>query len=116
MDETVYKRSNTGKGIAKGTVPKQARLAFRNRSVKVQKRIVIGRSSECDIPLPSDPLVSRRHAVIELEAGTYSIKDLGSTNSTYVNNSPIRKNKPVTLYVGDVIRIGHTEFTVQGGG
>lgn len=114
MDETVYKRSNTGKGIARGSKPKQARLSFRNRSVKVQKRIVIGRSSDCDIPLPNDPLVSRRHAIIELENGTYSIKDLGSTNSTYVNNSPIQKNRQVTLYLGDVIRIGHTEFTVQG--
>jgi pSer/pThr/pTyr-binding forkhead associated (FHA) protein len=46
--------------------------------------LVIGRSRECDIPL-DDPNVSRRHAELRPEEGTYWIVDLDSTNGIEVN-------------------------------
>src|SRR5712692_6383670 len=49
---------------------------------------VIGRSADADIRLPSQ-VVSRHHAKIWCENGTYFIQDLGSSNGTLVNGKRI---------------------------
>lgn len=49
--------------------------------------VVIGRA-EADIRL-TDSEVSRRHAQIEFKAGTIVLRDLKSTNGTYVNEQRI---------------------------
>ena len=51
---------------------------------------VIGRTSECDIPLPSNN-VSRKHACVGFRNEEYHIKDLNSTNGVYVNGVKIDK-------------------------
>ena len=63
-----------------------------------------------------DGVVSGQHAVLMLKSNQYvsewfniSIRDLDSTNGTYVNNIAI-KEQEVTH--GDVIRIGTYEFKV----
>ncbi|HUX11629.1 MAG TPA: FHA domain-containing protein [Spirochaetia bacterium] len=113
MDETVYKRSAKGKEIADGSGMKQFRLRFQNRSMDMKKTIRIGRDKKNDLVLSEDPLVSRRHAVIELIEGEYRITDLGSTNQTYLNNEPLPAQASVAVKNGDVITIGHTEIRVD---
>jgi len=49
---------------------------------------VIGRREDCAIVLPSNT-VSRRHAQIRREGGTYHLSDLGSTNGTLLNGEPV---------------------------
>src|SRR5438874_9900339 len=44
-----------------------------------KRRVVIGRSKECDVQIP-DPNMSRRHAELRQEGATYCIVDLDSTN------------------------------------
>lgn len=46
-------------------------------------RVVLGRGAGCDVQL-TDSEVSRRHAMLEIRGDEVSIKDLGSTNGTYV--------------------------------
>ncbi len=113
MDETVYKRSPKGKEIAHGSDMKQFRLRFQNRSIDMKKTIRIGRDKKNDLVLSEDPLVSRHHAVIELIEGEYRLKDLGSTNQTYLNNEPLPPQASVAVKSGDVINIGHTEIRVS---
>ncbi|WP_437201638.1 SpoIIE family protein phosphatase [Planctomicrobium sp. SH664] len=48
----------------------------------------IGRLPECEIQLPSN-MVSRKHARVYLEGGSYLIEDLGSGNGTFVNGQKI---------------------------
>ncbi len=47
-------------------------------------RVVLGRGAGCDIQL-TDSEVSRRHAMLEIRGDEVSIKDLGSTNGTFVD-------------------------------
>ncbi|MCL4558824.1 MAG: GGDEF domain-containing protein [Deltaproteobacteria bacterium] len=64
---------------------------------------VIGRSEDADINLDS-PTVSRRHAVISLgREGRIFIKDLGSSNGTYVN---ARRIAEAELGEGDIFAVG----------
>ncbi|HUZ18593.1 MAG TPA: FHA domain-containing protein [Spirochaetia bacterium] len=110
MDDTVYKRSPEGKEIARGSEMKQLRLRFRDRTIEMTKTIRIGRDDKNDVVISDDPLVSRRHAVIENVDGEYRLKDLGSTNQTYLNNNPLPAEKSVVVKSGDIITIGHTQL------
>jgi pSer/pThr/pTyr-binding forkhead associated (FHA) protein len=47
-------------------------------------RIVLGRSRSCDVTLDECPSVSRRHAELSLRAGTWTLRDLGSRNGTWL--------------------------------
>lgn len=55
-----------------------------------------------------DPLVSESHAMIQFVDDQWVIRDLGSTNKTYLNNLQIVN--PVVLSHNDVITIGRTRL------
>lgn len=66
--------------------------------------ILIGRSSQCDISVDSG-LLSRHHAsVLVVNAEMVILKDLDSTNGTFINT--MRVTSPTRLRHGDVITIG----------
>src|SRR5690606_16138688 len=70
--------------------------------------ILIGRSVQCDIRVDSG-LLSRHHAsVLVVDAETVLLKDLESTNGTFVNT--MRIARPTRLKHGDVITIGDEKF------
>lgn len=62
----------------------------------------LGRDSHCDVHL-EDSEASRTHAEIEYVDGEYVLRDLGSSNGTFVNGTRITKH---TLCVGDRVQIG----------
>jgi pSer/pThr/pTyr-binding forkhead associated (FHA) protein len=70
-------------------------------------RTLIGRSPECDVFL-DDVTVSRRHAEIVQEGGSYVIRDLGSLNGTFVNRHRIESS---TLADDDEVQIGKYRMT-----
>ncbi|HEX2506386.1 MAG TPA: DUF3662 and FHA domain-containing protein [Gaiellaceae bacterium] len=72
-----------------------------------KRRLVIGRSRDCDLTL-DDPNVSRRHAEVRQEEGAYWIADLGSTNGVEVNGSRVDRAE---LENGDLIVLGRTSLT-----
>lgn len=111
MDETVYKRSSKGKAISNSDED-QLRLQTDTSSIRINKNILIGRDTSCKFQI-DDPLVSRKHAMIEFISKVPYIKDLGSTNATYVNNNPLKKGEQRRLRRGDVIKIGKTEITIR---
>src|SRR5437588_1879321 len=76
-----------------------------------KRRIVIGRSRECDIQL-ADPNVSRRHAEVRQEGATYWVVDLDSTNGMEVNGRRARRAK---LEDGDTFTIGSTDVVFHRG-
>jgi diguanylate cyclase (GGDEF)-like protein len=65
--------------------------------------ITIGRASECALSL-QHPSVSRHHCEISREGNRYFLEDLGSTNRTYLNGKPIRREE---LHDGDQISVGN---------
>lgn len=78
-----------------------------NRHDIDKRRVVIGRSKECDISL-ADPNVSRRHAELRQEGAAYWAVDLDSTNGMLVNGRRLKRAK---LEHGDRIVLGSTELT-----
>ena len=70
--------------------------------LRVDKEVLIGRSSELDMVLVED-MVSRKHAKIAMQAGKVTISDLGSTNGTFVNGEKVKQAR---LKEGDRILIG----------
>jgi len=74
-------------------------------------QFVIGRTSDCQLSL-DDPLVSRRHAVLTVEADGVFLDDLGSRNGVFVNGHRIERR--ARILDGDAIRIGSQEITLYG--
>lgn len=77
-----------------------------------QDTTVIGRSSKCQVQIDQES-VSRNHARIQFNGTQYTIRDLGSTNGTYVNDDLIDE---VNLRDGDQIKIGRTIAKFLSGG
>ena len=81
-------------------------LALKDRTIKTytfeQDVVVVGRDPAADISIDNTG-ISREHTRIELNAGkTYIVKDLGSTNGTFLNDQqiqeePLRNNDVITL-------------------
>jgi biotin carboxyl carrier protein len=63
---------------------------------------VIGRSSQADLSLPSEPGVSKDHAKITAEGVRYVLTDSESRNGTIVNGKPVQRH---VLADGDEIRV-----------
>ncbi|GAA1212881.1 FhaA domain-containing protein [Prauserella alba] len=83
----------------------------RNYSLK-QGSNVVGRGQDADFRLP-DTGVSRRHLEITWDGQSATLADIGSTNGSTVNGTPVQTWQ---LADGDVIRVGHSSlvFRTQG--
>ncbi len=68
----------------------------------IREQAVIGRDPDCDVRL-DEAAVSRRHAEIEWNYEGYLLRDLGSSNGTFVNSMEIDE---VLLEDGDLIEVG----------
>lgn len=69
----------------------------------------IGRINGNDMIMP-DYAISKRHAIIDIEDGTYYLRDAGSTNGTKINGSRLGKKRAM-LKDKDVIGFARYEFT-----
>lgn len=75
--------------------------------VEPGREIVLGRSAECSLQLPAAS-ASRRHACVAWRDGAVVLRDLGSTNGTFLNGARVSAETP--LRSGDKIRIGGLEI------
>jgi pSer/pThr/pTyr-binding forkhead associated (FHA) protein len=71
---------------------------------------VLGRSRDADITL-DDPNVSRNHAEVRPSGGSWTVRDLGSTNGVKVNGRRLDPARPQSLKPGDVLEIGTSRVT-----
>ncbi|MFI8852126.1 FHA domain-containing protein [Streptomyces sp. NPDC053499] len=75
-------------------------------------KVHLGRSAEADVPL-DDPDVSRLHcAVTVTDGGTVTVTDLGSTNGTTLDGTPVG-GRPVLFRPGATLRIGETTIRLE---
>jgi hypothetical protein len=93
----------------------RAQLAVRTPGQPVSRlnvrvgTIRLGRALDNEIVL-SDDKVSRRHGQISIRLGMLVYTDLGSTNGSYLNGSPVTE---IALGPGDVLQIGSSTVTVE---
>ena len=67
----------------------------------------IGSSRDCEIAIAGDTYISSRHAEIDVAGGAPRLRDLQSTNGTFLNGKKVRE---ADLADGDRVRIGTSEL------
>jgi pSer/pThr/pTyr-binding forkhead associated (FHA) protein len=80
----------------------------RKFAVKKEK-LIIGRGTDCSLQVPA-ATVSRHHCELALAEAQLSVRDLNSSNGTYVNKERIIAETP--LAAGDTLTVGPVAFTV----
>lgn len=73
---------------------------------------VAGREEGLPVALVGESTVSRRHAELVRDGATVTLRDLGSTNGTFVNGTKV--DGEVTLRHGDEVQFGAVRFRYQG--
>ncbi len=68
--------------------------------------VVVGRGRWCDVQIPS-VRVSRRHCCLVLSGDQVLVRDLGSTNGTWINGRRVEK---ATLRPGDELKVAHCPY------
>lgn len=71
---------------------------------------LLGRGSRCHLR-PYSELVSKVHCAILQRDGALFVRDLHSTNGTFVNDAPVRAESP--LQNGDSLRVAALSFQVR---
>lgn len=77
--------------------------------IVVDNRVEFGR--DCDGVLVVDERVSRRHLLVEVRAGKPWVSDLGSSNGSSLNDTPL--TAPVLLTDSDSVRFGGCTLTLS---
>ena len=101
----------------RGADPGGRRFAFDlevDALVKRQQSVLIGRDSgQCDVVL-LHASVSRRHARLSVGNGhDLRIEDVGSTNGTSIDGTPVAPGLPQPLAPGSTLRLGDIELVVR---
>jgi adenylate cyclase len=68
--------------------------------------LIVGRAPTCDLPV-FDPTISRRHAELVADGESLSLKDLGSSNGTFLNGAKVEQ---ATVAVDDLVAFGKVPF------
>ncbi|HZU98931.1 MAG TPA: FHA domain-containing protein [Planctomycetota bacterium] len=74
-----------------------------------RRRTIIGRELDSQLVL-EDQRVSRRHASIELVNGQHLLRDLGSSNGTFLNGLRVNVGHAFALREGDIVEIGNARI------
>jgi phosphoserine phosphatase RsbU/P len=72
--------------------------------------ITLGRATDCTVPI-RDRYLSRHHAEIAFESGTWLVRDRNSANGTLLNNVKVDGGSP--LRPGDRIVLGDTHIVFE---
>jgi len=104
------------------TVPQKQFVFYEPRTC------MVGRETDCDISLPADHAhreVSRHHCLLDIKPPHVRVRDLDSTNGTYVNGQRLVSERPAPedtaldegataqLHDGDEIRVARTILRVH---
>ncbi len=80
-----------------------------NASIRLVGSVTIGRDKDNDLVL-SDPGVSRHHARVETAGGACVLRDLHSTNGSFLNGGRVEQAR---IGSGDVVVLGSTRLCVE---
>ncbi|MCX6906553.1 MAG: protein kinase [Verrucomicrobia bacterium] len=81
----------------------------KERAFLLTKPLIVGREAPADI-MVADPMLSRRHVEITATPQGLHVRDLGSSNGSFINERPITE---ADLRLGDQLRIGFTALTFE---
>jgi pSer/pThr/pTyr-binding forkhead associated (FHA) protein len=81
--------------------------------VQPERPCKVGRADGADLVIAEDGLLSRLHFQVECRESSCVVRDLNSTNGTFVNS---RRIAEAELSDGDTLSAGRTTFTVRQAG
>lgn len=86
------------------------------QTVMVNKtQFVLGKSqNQADFCITDNQTVSRRHAVLFENHGSWYVDDLNSLNGTFLNGRKITAGQAAAVRDGDEIRLSDESFLIQG--
>ncbi len=92
----------------------------RGKAIHVDgERVLLGRDETCDVTI-NDSKISRNHASLELRPdGTFVLRDLGSTNGTFVNGERVESAElrgAEQIQLGDSVLISSVEKPPEASG
>ncbi|HXI34757.1 MAG TPA: FHA domain-containing protein, partial [Gemmatimonadales bacterium] len=81
-----------------------------DQSIELQpgRALVVGRAVTSDVPI-YDPTISRRHAEVALSDRGVKVKDLGSSNGTFLNGARVTDAE---ASANDIVTFGKVAFKV----
>ena len=85
-------------------------FAGTSHELKVE-RTTVGRVEDNAFQI-AEASVSGHHCEVLLRSGEVLVKDLNSTNGTFINGQPIKEG---TLKGGQILRVGHVEMRLENG-
>lgn len=87
--------------------------AFAGKSCELTaERTTIGRMEDNSLPI-AEPSVSSHHCEITLKGNEVLVKDLNSTNGTFINGEQLTKE--TVLRPGQTLRLGNVELRLDNG-
>ncbi len=112
QDETIISTSVVGQRLdAINKNERASYLMFNNSKIQIVSKISIGRASDNNVVI-NNKLASRYHALIQKIKDDYYLKDLESTNGTFLNGKKIPADKYVKLNPNDMITIGKVNLVI----
>src|SRR6516164_10179 len=86
-------------------------VAGRRIEVRAGTILRIGRTAKSDYALGEDSYLSGQHFAIECDGAECRVRDLGSSNGTFVNGGRVTSDLP--LHEGDSLMAGGSTFTIH---
>jgi NADPH-dependent 2,4-dienoyl-CoA reductase/sulfur reductase-like enzyme/pSer/pThr/pTyr-binding forkhead associated (FHA) protein/Fe-S-cluster-containing hydrogenase component 2/CRP-like cAMP-binding protein len=87
-------------------------ISLREFSLLQDKPTTIGRQEQASLRIDHRS-VSRYHAEISYSDGTYVLRDMGSSNGTFINRTPLLAGKMYPLHQNDQVRLGDIQFRFE---
>jgi len=112
VGSTVLKPQPIAQAFLVPAAPNESGLRLEEMRLSQTRIMTVGRQSGVHL-LIDHGTVSRRHAEISYANGQYVLRDLGSSNGTFVNDKPL---EPGSVYIpkqGDRIRFGKVTYEFQ---
>ena len=81
-------------------------------NLNLGEKWIIGRAEECDVSINYD-LLTRKHLEVYKKEDRYYVKDLGSTNKSYLNGVDLVSHKGMILNVDDEITVSDLKIVFE---
>lgn len=109
-------RAQPGRAATEAASPAPTRFVViqgnqQGLSLPASPTINLGRAPDSTFQLDDDYASARHAQLVQSDARTWVLTDLGSTNGTFVNGQ--RVTAPTSVTGSDVIRIGRTQMRLE---
>lgn len=78
----------------------------------IGSEVIVGRDSKLSRIVIDDPTISRQHASIKIMEDVLMVRDLNSTNGTWINNQKIYSHY-ASITSGGILKLGNITFTLS---